>query len=113
MSVAIAQDDWTEIQQCWRKLSKTLPKSNDTDAYITTMNKLLLLNDATTDVSIETKMIENITSQEFDTLMNQIENENSDDFKDTASDSLSQDEKEFISNPVCRWGYLRKILVTQ
>lgn len=99
---------------------------NNTNDCISTINKLLFDDESTSNSltyisSINTSnannvntgaasnniSIENVTSQEFDNLMNQIENESASVNKDVTTtkendfNSLPNDEKEFISNPVC------------
>ena len=104
MAISLPRETWTQIQQCWTRISKTLSKLDEKslDEDVKFMNNILV-NDNN---SIETETT-NISSNEFVTLMNEIDRDtnkntsNEIDFDVEFDEYIPKNEKKFISKPVC------------
>ena len=117
MATDFLTDKMTEIQECWNRIKKIITlttinsdSGNKLEKDITLMDDLLSNNNNNDTGNIDKRNISDITSKEFNNIMNEID----DDIKtnDTALDNnskpesneeyskLSKIQKDFIAKPV-------------
>ena len=117
MATDFLTDKMTEIQECWNRIKKIITlttinsdSGNKLEKDITLMDDLLSNNNNNDTGNIDKRNISDITSKEFNNIMNEID----DDIKtnDTAADNnskpvsnedyskLSKIQKDFIAKPV-------------
>ena len=117
MTTHFTKDDLIQVQQCWITLSSKLSKLNGIDSSINEeiklMNKILIKDVIMDDIDIDPN-IKGITTNDFNNLMDEIDNDtkSTDIIKneDETYQKLSKNVKDIVTKPV-RFSYMHYVCV--